>query len=104
MISESPLRFAYLRGLFFEYNAEIGQIASLRDLRKDRFWMGTIYDLLYVPSTVVTVLKNTVQAAVIKGLPFKQALFGIWQSADPVQNSLKEELLGYKKMDRSGMR
>jgi hypothetical protein len=31
MISESPLRFAYLRALFFEHDAEIWQVENLRD-------------------------------------------------------------------------
>ncbi len=55
---------------------------------------GDIYDMIYLPGTGVSVLKNGSQAAVISGLPFKQALFGIWLSPDPVQESLKEDLLG----------
>jgi len=30
----------------------------------------------------------------VPGLAFKQALFGIWLSDDPVQDSLKEAMLG----------
>lgn len=55
---------------------------------------GDIYDMAYRPGGGVTVLKNDVMAAVIPGLSFKKALFGIWLSPDPVQESLKKSLLG----------
>ena len=39
LISESR-KLAYLRGLFFEHNAEIGQVSELARLRKDHFMGG----------------------------------------------------------------
>ncbi len=53
-----------------------------------------VYDMVYNPASGVRVVKNGDEREVIKGLPFKQALFGIWLSPDPVQESLKKELLG----------
>ena len=53
-----------------------------------------IFDLVYTPTGGTLVLKNSQTMTRIKGLPFKQALFGIWLSAKPAQNSLKAELLG----------
>jgi hypothetical protein len=41
LISESPLRSAYLRVLFFSYDAEIGQVSEPARLRKDHLWTGT---------------------------------------------------------------
>jgi len=55
---------------------------------------GDIYDMIYRPGTGVTVLKNSTLSADIPALPFKKALFGIWLSTDPVQESLKKGLLG----------
>ncbi len=53
-----------------------------------------IFDLVYMPNVGTLVLKNSKTMTRIQGLPFKQALFGIWLSAKPAQNSLKAELLG----------
>jgi len=55
-----------------------------------------IYEIFYLPDTGVKVLKNNKPAALITGLAFKKALFGIWLSPNPVQQSLKRELLGEK--------
>lgn len=55
-----------------------------------------VYEMFYLPGIGVRVLKNSASAAVIPGLAFKKALFGIWLSPEPVQESLKKELLGAK--------
>jgi len=55
-----------------------------------------IFDLVYTPSGGVEVIKNGTGKVTIPGLPFKQALFGIWLSENPVQKSLKNSLLGAK--------
>ena len=52
-----------------------------------------VFELVYRPGTGVEVSKNGVQKNTISGLPFKQALFGIWLSQDPIQESLKKALL-----------
>ncbi len=41
LISESSLRSAYLRALFFEHDAEIRQVSEPARLRKDHLWTGT---------------------------------------------------------------
>ena len=55
---------------------------------------GDTFDLAYTPAGGTKVVKNGKALTVIKGLPFKRALFGIWLSNRPVQSSLKNELLG----------
>ncbi len=55
---------------------------------------GDIFDLAYTLDGGTKVVKNGKALTVIKGLPFKRALFGIWLSSRPVQSSLKNELLG----------
>lgn len=55
---------------------------------------GDIFEFIYTPKQGVKTNKNGEQKSIIKGLSFKQALFGIWLSEDPAQYSLKEELLG----------
>lgn len=52
------------------------------------------FDLIYQPGNGVEVVKNGESKVTVGGLDFKQALFGIWLSDDPVQKSLKKALLG----------
>lgn len=55
---------------------------------------GDIFEFSYTPAGGTKVVKNGKGITVIKGLPFKQALFGIWLSGRPAQASLKNQLLG----------
>ena len=55
---------------------------------------GDVYDLVYTSSAGTLVAKNSKTLTVVKGLPFKKALFGIWLSDKPAQESLKKQLLG----------
>ena len=48
----------------------------------------------YIPGKGVRVTKNGAVKGTIPGLDFKKALFGIWFGTPPVQESLKEEVLG----------
>lgn len=61
---------------------------------KDSVEKGDQFDLLYTPSKGLTIFKNGKIKATVKGLDFKKALFGIWLSDDPVQDSLKEGMMG----------
>ncbi len=55
-----------------------------------------VFDLIYLPGKGVEVLKNGESKVTVPGLIFKQALFGIWLSDDPIQASLKKAMLGAK--------
>ncbi|MBM3916942.1 MAG: chalcone isomerase [Sphingomonadales bacterium] len=48
----------------------------------------------YIPGKGVRVTKNGEVKGTIPGLEFKKALFGIWFGTPPVQESLKNEMLG----------
>jgi len=53
-----------------------------------------VYDMIYIPGKGVKVYKNGKFKVTAKGLDFKKALFGIWIGNDPIQNDLKEGMLG----------
>ena len=72
--------------------AEIDQI--LKAAFSGEVAKGDIFDLVYSPDSGTQVLKNSKTMTVVKGLPIKQALFGIWLSDRPAQGSLKSEMLG----------
>lgn len=56
--------------------------------------IGDVFELIYHPEEGVNIYKNDQFAKTIYGLDFKIALFGIWLSNDPVDNNLKNALLG----------
>lgn len=55
---------------------------------------GEVYQILYRPSAGTIIIAGDELLATIPGLPFKQALFGIWISDAPAQKSLKKAMLG----------
>jgi hypothetical protein len=77
-------------GNIFPLEKEIGEFISVfrQEINKE-----DIYVMIYLPGAGVEVQKNGKAAAVIPGMAFKKALFGIWLGPDPVQESLKKELL-----------
>jgi hypothetical protein len=69
------------------------RIEQLITVFKEPIKDGDVYDFVYKPTNVI-IIKNGKQAATIAGADFKQAFFGIWLGANPVQASLKKALLG----------
>lgn len=81
-------------------NATNGDVAPIQD-QIDNFISvfkeikeNDIYDLIYTPGKGTEVYKNSEFHSLIEGLPFKQALFGIWLCEKPAQKSLKNDMLG----------
>lgn len=54
---------------------------------------GDVFDLVYLPSHGVVVLKNGKRQGAIAGIAFKQALFGIWLGDKPADEKLKLAML-----------
>ena len=55
---------------------------------------GDIYDIIYTPGEGVNVYIKGKLMGTIRGLDFKKALFAIWLGEKPVDNSLKQGMLG----------
>lgn len=53
-----------------------------------------VFQFIYSPGTGTNIYKNGERAATIEGDAFKQALFGIWLSDNPISTKLKTQLLG----------
>jgi hypothetical protein len=52
------------------------------------------FQFVYLPGIGTKIYKNGESEATIEGAAFKQALFGIWLSDDPISGKLKSQLLG----------
>jgi len=55
------------------------QIEEFISVFKEEIKEGDIFDLIYVPEKGVEVSKNNESRSIVKGFPFKKAMFGIWQ-------------------------
>lgn len=53
-----------------------------------------VFQFAYLPDAGTNIYKNGENMATIEGGAFKQALFGIWLSDDPISSKLKSQLLG----------
>ncbi|CAN5295208.1 chalcone isomerase family protein [soil metagenome] len=70
------------------------EIDKFRGFFKDEISKDDIFDIVYLPSKGVVAYKNGKELGTIKGLAFKQALFGIWLSDKPADKKLKAGMLG----------
>lgn len=74
------------------------RIEELKKLLSDEIVEKDVFNLIYSPvDTSVHIFKNDVFKGKIQGFDFKKALFGIWLSDKPVDDKLKDELLGKTK-------
>ncbi|NND90718.1 MAG: chalcone isomerase family protein [Granulosicoccus sp.] len=69
------------------------QIDQMLSFMQDKISPGDQYTLAYEPGVGTQLMRQGETLTVIEGLPFKQALFGIWLSGKPAQASLKSAML-----------
>ena len=70
------------------------EIEAFIGVFKEEIKDGDIFNMIYIPGTGVEIYKNDKLSKTIKGLAFKNGLFGIWIGKKPAQDSLKEGMMG----------
>ncbi|HEX8015570.1 MAG TPA: chalcone isomerase family protein [Flavobacterium sp.] len=71
------------------------RIEELKTLLSDKITEKDVFILAYNPiDQTINVIKNEALKGKIQGFDFKKALFGIWLSNKPVDETLKKNLLG----------
>ena len=70
------------------------EIDSIISFFREDIQKNDVFDLVYVPAKGVVAYKNGQEKGVVQGKDFKKALFGIWLSNRPADDSLRDELLG----------
>ncbi len=63
-------------------------------LGNDEIGIGDKYDVIYTKEKGNELFKNGKLLGAIEGLEFKKALFNIWLSKEPVDDDLKDDMLG----------
>ena len=70
------------------------RINQFKQIFKDEIKKGDTYVFQYEPSKGLSIIRNGKLSAMIPGLDFKKALFGIWLCDNPADKDLKLQLLG----------
>lgn len=70
------------------------EIDQMKEAMQEKLSSGDNYTFAYEPGVGTRIIYNDKESAVIEGLEFKKALFGIWLSDKPAQDSMKKAMLG----------
>ena len=70
------------------------QVETMIKTFRNSLSVGDVFDLVYNPDAGTEIYRNGDLLEVVKGLDFRSAMAGIWLSEDPVQTSLREQMLG----------
>jgi len=66
----------------------------INTFKKEAIKENDVFEMWYLPGVGVKTYKNGKLQSTIAGLDFKKALFGMWLGDDPVDEDMKEDLLG----------
>ena len=78
-----------------DYPDYAGFLDELReDMADVEIEKGDVFHFIYRPDEGTRFLRNGDTLRVIEGLDFKRVLFGIYLGEDPIQDSLKRDMLG----------
>ncbi|MDT8449433.1 MAG: chalcone isomerase family protein [Wenzhouxiangellaceae bacterium] len=104
LVTNERLKKATLKGLrkstdnnIEPIRPQIDQLLSMFD--KGQVAEGDVFRLAYLPGHGLRIFHNDELLGTIEGLRFKKALFGIWLSNDPAQESLKRKMLSTVESD-----
>ena len=102
MVSSGKLTKNLYKGLERSTGGDLekfqSQIEILKTLLSDKIVEKDVFNLIYNPiDTSIWLYKNNELKGKIPGFDFKKAFFGIWLSNNPVDEDLKNELLGKTK-------
>lgn len=89
-----------LEGFQKATNNNLGNLKDRVDQILEAFRAGvsknTFADLIYRPGKGTEIILKNKSVMTIEGLDFKQTLFRIWLGEDPVQEHLRDAMLGKK--------
>jgi hypothetical protein len=98
LITSEKMKEATLIGFEKSMNGNIAPIKNKIDLFLSAFSgelnSGDMFELIHLGDNIIRVYKNGVHRISIEGADFKKAAIGIWLSDNPIDETLKNELLG----------
>lgn len=99
LITSEKMEKATREGFVQATNGDTSQIQERMEefislFKREEIIKGDVFDFAYRPEKGILAYKNEELMARVKGLDFKKVLFAIWLGHDPVQESLKDKMLG----------
>jgi hypothetical protein len=99
MISSDNIKAAINEGFDKSTKGESEKIRNeidnlLNAFSKEEINVGDVFDIVYLPGVGLQTYKNNKLKSTVQTLYFKQALFGIWLSDNPISDKLKKDMLG----------
>lgn len=91
---EQSTRDGFDRSIGEDWGELSGTINDFIGVFNAEIKLDDVYDLVYEKGEGTKVYKNGKLEKRIPGVAFKEALFGIWLSEDPIQKKLKRNMLG----------
>ena len=70
------------------------QVNTMIETFRNSLDVGDVFDLVYNPDAGTEIYRNGELLEIVEGLDFRSAMAGIWLSEDPVQSSLRDQMLG----------
>jgi hypothetical protein len=70
------------------------RIEQLASQLPDEILKGDVVDLMYIPGRGIVCYYNGKYRGESPGLDYKQAVFGIWLGNDPINEKLRQDILG----------
>lgn len=99
LVSSEKLTRNFEKGFERSTDKNIGQVKTrmeqLRKMLEEKIERGDVFNFFYSEKNQALMFyKNNVLKGSIPGIDFKRIFFGIWLSNDPVNEKLKNSLLG----------
>jgi hypothetical protein len=99
LITSDKMEDALMEGLDNSTGGNIGPLQSYVEefiaVFREEIKEGDVFDLAYIPGKGLDIFKNgAFRSTVDGGMPFKQAIFGIWLGDKPADKNLKKGMLG----------
>ncbi len=88
------LKDAFKKAKDAGYDADKNNLDKFLQIFKKKISKKDIYDFFYDNNKGLMIYKNHKLHQIIKDFQFKKALYAIWLSKNPAQESLKEKMLG----------
>ena len=99
LITSEKMVDALMEGLDNSTGGDIAPLQQYVDqfiaVFKEEIKEGDYFDLAYIPGKGLEIYKQgSLKATITGGMPFKQAIFGIWLGNTPADKNLKKGMLG----------
>jgi hypothetical protein len=90
-----PFKCARILSIAAESSMQAADVDSFMAVFQEPIEKGDVFDLVYLPGKGLDIYKNGgFKSTIDGGMPFKEAIVGIWLGDKPADKNLKKGMLG----------